>query len=66
MRKMANQESLTHWRGKTVYRSCRCGETAFDAVYACIEGDAMHRFLYRCRNCRSIHLFRKETTHAAR
>jgi hypothetical protein len=51
------KHSITHWRGKTIHRKCSCGETAFGAVYAGTPGDAGREYLYRCRNCNSIHLF---------
>lgn len=35
---------------KTIYRKCLCGETAHDAIYQIVE----RRFVWACRNCRSL------------
>lgn len=48
--------ALVRWRGNHVYRTCKCGETAFDAEYAG-ELDGIRLFRYLCRNCRTRHYF---------
>jgi uncharacterized Zn finger protein len=46
---MTNAET-NGWRGKTIYRKCKCGETAFGAVWVTEAG----KFVYKCRNCGAV------------
>lgn len=51
--------TIVEWRGKTVYRKCKCRETAHDAVYVADNSDGTKLFYYACRNCNELHAFRK-------